>query len=59
MDIDARVLMITPGNLTFGKLLLHWLIANKSRKTQNALSHTSGPGITSDLSGLSGTCSAI
>ncbi|HCJ15973.1 MAG TPA: hypothetical protein DHV57_00985 [Hyphomonas sp.] len=38
MDIDTRMLKITPGILIFGNLLLHWLIANKSRKFQNALS---------------------
>ncbi|WP_373006415.1 hypothetical protein [Hyphomonas sp.] len=27
-----HMLTITLGNLTFGKLLLHWLVANKSRK---------------------------
>jgi len=54
-----QTLTITPGNLIFEKLLLHWLTANKSRKFQNALSGTSGASIISDLSGLSGTWRAI
>jgi|TARA_R110000796_G_scaffold232545_1_gene350952 hypothetical protein len=42
LDTDAQMLTITPGNLIFEKLLLHWLTANKSRKFQNALPDTSG-----------------
>ncbi|KCZ57418.1 hypothetical protein HY30_04420 [Hyphomonas chukchiensis] len=40
MDNDAQMPTITPGNLIFEKLLLHWLAANKARKFQNALSDT-------------------